>query len=324
MNILVVGGAGYIGSHMVQQLHLSGHKITIFDNLSNGHRNSVLFGEFIYGDLKNIQDLKNLFNNNTFDQVMHFASYIEVGESVLRPDKYYQNNVVNTLNLLNMMIEYNVKKLIFSSTAAIFGIPKYTPIDEKHPTSPINPYGRSKFIIEQILQDYDKAFGLKAICLRYFNAAGADENGKLGERHNPETHLIPLVLQVATSKRKNITIFGQDYDTKDGTCIRDYVHVQDLCAAHLLAIESLAKNNQSVCYNLGNGSGFSVREVIETAQQVIGKKYPISIIDGDKRAGDPDTLVADSSLIQKELGWKPKYNNLTDIIQHAWNWHSNF
>lgn len=320
MNILVIGGAGYIGSHMVQRLHQAGHKVTTFDNLSNGYRNAVLFGEFVKGDLHNLEDLETLFSRNKFDQVMHFASFIEVGESVVRPDKYYQNNVSNTLNLLNTMLKFNVKQLIFSSTAALFGKPIYTPIDEKHPINPINPYSYSKYMIEQILTDYDHAFAFKSVCLRYFNAAGADEQGKLGERHQPETHLIPLILQTASGVRESISIFGCDYDTPDGTCVRDYIHVQDLCSAHLLASEKLAKEPCSASYNLGNTQGFSVKEVIETAQRVVGENYPIHIIQAERRTGDPATLIADAALAKIELGWRPKYTDLAIIIKHAWQY----
>lgn len=318
MNILIVGGAGYIGSHMVKLLGQQGCKVTVFDNLSFGHADAVLYGDLVVGDLADTQALDSLFSAHHFDVVMHFASSILVGESVQNPAKYYRNNVANTQNLLDVMIKYDVKKFIFSSTAAIFGEPIYTPIDEAHPKEPINPYGRSKWMVEQILEDYDKAYGLKSICLRYFNACGADPDGELGERHDPETHLIPLVLQAASGKRDNITVFGQDYDTPDGTCIRDYIHIVDLCQAHWLAIEHLSNYNQSKRYNLGNGDGFSVQQVIDVCKRVTGKD--ISVCYGERREGDPAVLVANASLAVSELAWKPNYPELEEIVNHAWQW----
>jgi len=288
------------------------------DNLSTGYRNAVLSGDFIQGDLSDTLFLDEFFNEHTFDAVMHFASFIQVGESVQQPEKYYQNNVVNTLNLLNAMCKHNVKRIIFSSTAATFGEPKYTPIDEIHPQTPINPYGRSKLMIEQILSDYDQAYGLKSVCLRYFNAAGADPDGQLGERHEPETHLIPLVLQAASGRRKEIKVFGQDYDTPDGTCIRDYIHVCDLCDAHWLAIKSLFKTGSSQSYNLGNGSGFSVREVIDAAKFVTQKE--INTVYAPRRKGDPAILVADSTSVRTNLKWNPKFADIKSIVEHAWLW----
>jgi UDP-glucose 4-epimerase len=249
---------------------------------------------------------------------MHFSSSILVGESVSNPAKYYRNNFANTQNLLDVMVKHDVKNFIFSSTAAIFGEPEYTPINEIHPKQPINPYGRSKWMVEQMLEDYDCAYGLKFVCLRYFNACGADPDGELGERHDPETHLIPLILQVASGKRDAITVFGQDYDTKDGTCIRDYVHISDLCMAHWLAINNLKENGLSQRFNLGNGEGFSVQEVIEVCQQVTGKH--ITVIQGKRREGDPAVLIADSALVEKYLGWHPEYTDLMTIVRHAWKW----
>lgn len=321
MNILVVGGAGYIGSHMVKRLGNSGCSITTLDNLSSGHRDAVLYGDFVHGDIADRQLLDQLFRRQRFDAVMHFASFIQVGESVQHPGKYYQNNVVNTLNLLNAMQASRVNKFIFSSTAATFGEPQYTPIDEKHPQQPINPYGRTKLIIEQALADYDKAYGLKSVCLRYFNAAGADPEGALGERHDPETHLIPLVLQAASAKRPHINVYGRDYNTPDGTCIRDYIHIADLCEAHWLAVQSLIKGGESQAYNLGNGNGFSVQEVIDTARLVTGRE--IKVVDSPRRVGDPARLVANARQAREHLAWRPQYADLSTIIQHAWQWEIN-
>lgn len=322
MNVLVVGGAGYIGSHMVKMLAEQKHHVVTFDNLSNGYRDAVHYGEFVYGDLADKKHLNQLFSQSQFDAVMHFASYIQVGESVDHPDKYYQNNLINTINLLDAMVAHDVKNFIFSSTAAIYGNPEYSPIDELHPKAPINPYGKSKLMIEQILEDYDQAYGLKSVCLRYFNAAGADSNTELGERHEPETHLIPLILQAASARRQNIKIFGHDYDTEDGTCVRDYIHVTDLCDAHLLGLQWSIKNNQSAVYNLGNGKGFSVQEVINVAKKVTGIEF--QVVNEERRAGDASVLVADASQAIKILGWTPKYDNLETIIQHAWNWEQKF
>ncbi len=316
LSILVIGGAGYIGSHMVKTLGEHGHNITTFDNLSSGHEDSIKHGKFVMGDLSNQADIDNAFASNQFDVVMHFASSIEVSESVKDPIKYYHNNVSNTLNLLRSLIKFNVKKFIFSSTAAIFGDPKYIPIDENHPKNPINPYGQTKLMVENILKDYDSAYGLKSACLRYFNAAGADPCSDLRERHDPETHLIPLVLMAASGRRKDISLFGSDYETKDGTCIRDFIHVNDLCAAHLLAINYLFKKNKSISLNLGNGEGFSVQEVITTAKKITNKD--IQVVNKQRRDGDPAILVANSKLAKETLEWKPKYTALDEIIRHAW------
>ncbi|MGA7179645.1 MAG: UDP-glucose 4-epimerase GalE [Thiobacillaceae bacterium] len=317
-HILVVGGAGYIGSHMVKQLLRLGCDIVTFDNLSTGYRDAVLGGEFVLGDLSDQAALERLFSNHRFDGVMHFASFIQVGESVKEPAKYYENNVTNTLNLLNAMVTHNVKRFIFSSTAAVYGEPQYVPIDEAHPKSPLNPYGKSKWMVEQILEDYDRAYGLKSIAFRYFNAAGADPEGELGERHNPETHLIPLVLQAASGRRPHISVFGRDYETPDGTCIRDYVHVTDLCDAHWLALQQLLVGAGSSAYNLGNGNGFSVQEVIDTARKVTGQE--IMTKDSPRREGDPARLVANSAAAQKALDWQPSRFDLKTIIEDAWRW----
>jgi UDP-glucose 4-epimerase len=318
MKILVVGGAGYIGSHMVKQLDISGHEVVTLDNLSNGYRDAVKYGQFVEGDIADTNLLDRLLSSQRFDAVMHFASYIEVGESITDPSKYYRNNFSNTLNLLDAMVRHGVMHFIFSSTAAIFGEPQTIPIDERHPTDPINPYGKSKLMVEQALEDYERAYGVKSVCLRYFNAAGADPGGQLGERHNPETHLIPLILQAAAGRRDAIYVFGQDYDTPDGSCVRDYIHVTDLCSAHLSALENLLNGSGSKRYNLGNGNGFSVKEVIDEVKRVTSRDFPVKY--ADRRAGDPATLVADSTLAKQELNWAPKYANLTDIVEHAWSW----
>jgi len=317
MKVLVIGGAGYIGSHMVKMLWKKGCHVTTLDNLSSGYRDAVLFGDFIQGNFGDRLLLDNVLSQG-FDAVMHFASFIQVGESVRHPDKYYLNNVVNTISLLDAMKEHGVERFIFSSTAAIFGEPSYTPIDERHKLQPINPYGRTKLIVEQILKDYDKAFNIKSISLRYFNAAGADPEGCLGERHNPETHLIPLVLQVASGRRPNISVYGNDYDTLDGTCIRDYIHIEDLCSAHWLALQSLINGAESQCYNLGNGNGFSVREIIGVAELVTGRK--IAVLEAPRREGDPACLIADSRYAREKLFWQPQYADLATIIEHAWVW----
>jgi len=316
--ILVVGGAGYIGSHMVKMLTAQGYSVTTLDNLSTGYRDAVSAGEFIQVDLADREVLATLFSRKPFDAVMHFASYIQVGESVKEPSKYYANNVTNTLNLLDAMVVNGVKRFIFSSSAAVYGDPHTVPIPEDHSKDPINPYGRTKWMVEQILADYDQAYGLKSVSLRYFNAAGADPAGELGERHEPETHLIPLVLRAASGRAPNIKVFGRDYDTPDGTCVRDYVHVEDLCSAHRLAIDGLMQGNASNAYNLGNGSGFSVAEVIAAAERVTGRK--ITVIDEPRRAGDPPRLVADARRARDELAWRPQYDSLDTIIAHAWAW----
>jgi UDP-glucose 4-epimerase len=317
MKVLVIGGAGYIGSHMVKLLGQQGCSVTTLDDLSGGHRDAVLCGDYVQGDFGNRAVLDALLSRG-FDAVMHFASFIQVGESVQRPDKYYRNNVTHTLGLLDAMRAHGVNKFIFSSTAATFGEPQYTPIDERHPQQPINPYGRTKLMVEQALADYDRAYGFKSVCLRYFNAAGADQEGQLGERHDPETHLIPLVLQAASGRRPNISVFGRDYDTPDGTCIRDYIHINDLCSAHLLALQSLMNGSPSQAYNLGNGNGFSVQEVIDTAERLTGRK--IAVVNGPRRAGDPARLVADATQARQDLGWQPQFADLATIVQHAWAW----
>lgn len=322
MKILVVGGAGYIGSHMVKQLAQANHEVVTLDNLSYGFRDAVRYGEFIEGDLGDNAVLDSIFKAGNIDAVMHFAGFIQVGESVIKPSMYYDNNVVKTLTLLDAMLRHKVMNFIFSSTAAIFGEPDYTPIDEKHTKQPINPYGHSKLMIEQVLDDYDKAYGLRSTCLRYFNAAGADPDGELGERHIPETHLIPLILQAASGRREDIKVFGDDYATDDGTCVRDYIHINDLCVAHSLALELMIERDKSARYNLGNGKGFSVKQVIDIAKEVSGNGFVVSI--ENRRAGDPAVLVADATMARKELNWQPKFADLKDIVQTAWKWETGF
>ena len=321
MEILVVGGAGYIGSHMVKMLSQNGHGVVTLDNLSTGYRDAVKYGSFVQGDIADSVLLDELMSKNRFDAVMHFASYIEVGESVKKPGKYYENNFSNTVNLLQAMVRHSIKHFIFSSTAAIFGEPEYTPIDENHPKKPINPYGRSKLMVEQALEDFEAAHGVQSVCLRYFNAAGADPDGELGERHNPETHLIPLILQAASGRRDAIYVFGKDYATPDGSCVRDYIHIVDLCSAHLLALTRLVEGSGSKRYNLGNGNGFSVLQVIDVVKKVSGEVF--NIVEAERRSGDPATLVADATLAREELGWSPVFDDLSTIVSHAWNWELN-
>ncbi|MEN6554524.1 MAG: UDP-glucose 4-epimerase GalE [Methanobacterium sp.] len=317
--ILIVGGAGYIGSHLNKEINKKGIKTVIFDNLSYGHRDFVKWGTFERGDLGNIDDIRAVFKKYPIEAVMHFAAFTYVGESVEDPQKYYTNNVKNTLNLLQVMLEENVKYFVFSSTCATYGNPVEIPITENHPQNPINPYGKGKLMVETVLKDYSDAYGLKYASLRYFNAAGADPEGEVGELHNPETHLIPLILDVAAGRREDIKIFGTDYDTPDGTCIRDYIHVTDLAEAHILALEYLQNGGKSDFFNLGNGNGFSVKEVIETAEKVTGKD--IKAVEAERRAGDPPILVGSSDKAKEKLNWKPKYDELSTIIETAWNWH---
>ena len=320
MKILVMGGAGYIGSHTVRHLLDNGYEVVVADNLIYGHREAVdERAKFVHADLLDALSLDSLFNNNKVDAVIHFAAFAYVGESVTEPEKYYYNNVVGTVNLLHAMAAHNVKKIVFSSTCATYGEPKYTPIDEKHTQNPINPDGRTKLMIEQIFADYERAYGLKHIALRYFNAAGCSADGKIGESHSPETHLIPLVLKAITGERDNIKVFGTDYDTPDGTCIRDYIHVEDLALAHRLALENLDKYNG--CINLGTGIGTSVKEIIVAAEEVSGKKCPVEYV--TRRPGDPARLFANNAKAKEVLNWKPKYTNIKDIIKTAWIWELN-
>lgn len=316
MRVLVTGGAGYIGSVVVEELIRQGDQVTVFDNLSQGHRAAVHpRAEFVQGDLADLQALAGLFGQRSFDAVMHFASYTLVGESVQEPLKYVGDNVKNGLNLLRTMVEHDVYRFILSSTANLFDQPEQIPITEDERIVPGSPYGESKFILERILYWLDRIHGLRYAALRYFNAAGATAGR--GEDHSPETHLIPLVLQVALGQRDHIEVYGSDYPTGDGTCVRDYIHVLDLAQAHILALRAL--ENGSRTYNLGNGLGYTVREVIETARKVTG--HPIPAVDGPRRPGDPSELVAGSDRIRRELGWQPRYPNLYDIVQSAWNWH---
>jgi len=311
--ILITGGAGYIGSHVSKELLCQGHQPIIYDNLQTGHRKAAQRARFIEGDLADSKKLRDTFQSSSIDSVMHFAADCQVGESVENPLKYFRNNVTNSLQLIEIMMEFNVKKIIFSSSAAVYGEPKEIPISEDHPCLPVNPYGETKWIFERVLQRLHEANKLNYISLRYFNAAGADPDGDLGEDHSPETHLIPISLLAAINGRA-IPIFGTAYDTPDGTCIRDYIHVTDLARAHILALERLASGGPSGIYNMGNGNGYSVKEVIETVGEVTGIETP-------RRPGDPARLVAGSEKIKKELGWRPKYPELSSIVNTAWQWH---
>lgn len=320
--ILVTGGAGYIGSHAVLALKDQGYSVVILDNLVYGHLDLVknaLQVDLIVGDTCDRALLDDIFNTYSIAAVMHFAAYAYVGESVEQPGKYYRNNVLGTLTLLEAMVAAGVTQFVFSSTCASYGIPQSVPIPENHPQVPINPYGQSKLMVEQILRDFDHAYGLRSVIFRYFNAAGADPQGRVGEDHNPETHLIPLVLLTALGQRPSLSIFGTDYDTPDGTCIRDYIHVTDLAEAHVLGLKYLQKGHPSNTFNLGNGNGFSVREVITIAKAVTDREIPI--VESDRRPGDPPVLVGSSQKAQEQLGWQPRYADLSQIVSHAWQWH---
>lgn len=319
MKILVTGGAGYIGSHVLKRLLEAGHDTVTIDNLKKGHKKAVLGGEFIEGDIGDKELLQSIFTEHDIKGVVHLAADSLVGESMEDPGKYYNNNVAKALNLLEAMVENNVDYFVFSSTAAVYGEPEAVPIVEEHPTNPENVYGESKLFFEKILKRYDQIHGLKYISLRYFNAAGADPEAKIGEAHDPETHLIPIVLQTALGIRDKIYIFGDDYPTKDGSCVRDYIHVNDLADAHLLAVEALADGENSDIYNLGCGDGYSVKEVIETAKKVTQKDFEVEV--SERRAGDPAVLIASSEKIKNYLGWQPKYQDLEKIISTAWKWH---
>ena len=318
--ILVTGGAGYIGSHTVRELRERGMDVVVYDNLSTGHIEAIGDTPFVKGDLFDVELLRKTFRDYKVDSVIHFAAYSLVGESMTNPAKYYHNNVAGTLSLLDAMIMEDVKYLVFSSSAATYGDCGDGLITEESPQNPTSVYGQTKLMMEQFMQDYDKAYGMKYVALRYFNAAGAHISGEIGEAHNPESHLIPLILQVPNGKREQINIFGEDYPTHDGTCIRDYIHVTDLADAHIKALEYLKNGGKSTHYNLGNGNGFSVKEVIDMVEKVVGK--PVKRCIAERRAGDPASLVASSEKIQRELGWKPRFANLEDIVATAWKWHS--
>lgn len=319
MSVLVTGGAGYIGSHTVAELFEKNEEIVVVDNLQKGHRKAILGGKFYQGDLRDSAFMDKVFGENNIDAVIHFAAESLVGESVIEPLKYYNNNVFGTFSLLEKMRAFKVNNIVFSSTAATYGEPENSPILESDKTLPTNPYGETKLAIERMLKWCDGAYGIKSIVLRYFNAAGAHKSGEVGEDHRPESHLIPIILQVALGKRENIQIFGDDYATPDGTCVRDYIHVSDLASAHLLALDSLRKNRESNVYNLGNGKGFSVKEVIEASRRITGHKIPQIII--PRRAGDPAVLVASSKKIKEKLHWQPQQDDLSNIIATAWEWH---
>jgi UDP-glucose 4-epimerase len=316
---LIVGGAGYVGSHVNKYLAERGFRTVVFDNLDRGHREFVKWGEFEKGDLADREALRACFRKYSIRSVMHFSAFTYVGESVEDPERYYRNNVANALNLLSVMREFGTARFIFSSSCAVYGVPETIPMEEDHPKRPVNPYGRTKWMIEMILEDYARAYGLKYAILRYFNAAGADPDGEIGEWHDPETHLIPLVLDGALGIRRDVRIFGTDYETPDGTCIRDYIHVFDLADAHVLALKKLLDGGKSDSFNLGNGLGFSVREVIETARRVTGRNIPA--IEGPRREGDPPVLIGSSEKAKRVLGWKPRYAGLEAILETAWKWH---
>lgn len=317
MKILVTGGAGYIGSHMVKRLHHQGHTVVTFDNLSTGCRRAVRWGEWIQGDLLHPVDVQGAFEQHHFDAVIHFAARAQVAESIREPGLYYRNNVAGSMQLLETMRRHDVTRLIFSSSAAVYGHPLYHPLDEQHPLQPIHPYGHSKRMVEQLLQDYATAHGIHSVSLRYFNAAGADPEGDLSENHQPETHLIPNLLRVASGQDPGpVPLYGDDYPTADGTCVRDYVHVVDLCAAHLQALDFLLRHPGAHAFNLGNGQGFSVKAVHAMAEDVVGRHIPCAL--HPRRAGDPPSLVADSHLARERLGWSPQYADLSTIIQTAW------
>ena len=320
MNVLVCGGAGYIGSHTVYELIERGHSVVVVDSLIKGHKAAVHNdAKFYLGDIRDEDFMDRVFKENNIDAVIDFAAFSLVGESVNEPFKYYENNVYGTLKLLEAMERAGVKKIVFSSTAATYGEPENDIIVESDKTIPTNPYGETKLTVEKMLKWADNAYGIKFVALRYFNAAGAHISGKIGEDHSPETHLIPIILQTALGQREKMFIFGDDYDTPDGTCVRDYIHVTDLADAHIKALEKLFKTNESGIYNLGNGKGFSVKEVIEKAKKVTGKDFKVEI--EARRNGDPSTLIASSEKAIKELGWKPKFNTLDKIIETAWTWH---
>ena len=319
MAILVTGGAGYIGSHVNKLLAREGYETVVFDNLIYGHWEAVKWGTLIEGDLKNIDEIEAVFERYPIEAVFHFAAYAYVGESVAEPEKYYYNNIGCTLNLLKVMRKYGCDKIIFSSSCATYGEPEKMPITEDMPQNPINPYGFTKYAVERIFKDYERAYGLKYVVLRYFNAAGADPEGEIGEAHDPETHIIPLILDAASGKRPNVKVFGTDYPTRDGSCIRDYIHVSDLATAHLLALRHLEAGKPSQFLNLGNTKGTSVLELIEVAKRVTGRDIPVELT--ERRPGDPAILVGSSEKAKRVLGWEPMYGDIDTIVRHAWAWH---
>lgn len=321
MTILVTGGAGYIGSHCVAELLKHNEEVVIIDNLQQGHRNAILGGKLYVGDIRDRAIMDQVFTENKIEGVIHFAANSLVGASMKEPYEYYHNNVYGNLCLLEQMNRYGVKNIVFSSTAATYGEPEQVPIVESDRTLPTSTYGETKLAMERMMHWFDVAHGIKYVALRYFNAAGAHENGKIGEDHDPETHLIPLILQVPLGQREYISVYGDDYSTRDGTCVRDYLHVSDLADAHILAMNKLRNGGQSDVYNLGSGSGFSVLEMIEVARKVTNHPIPAIIV--DRRAGDPAVLIASSDKIKRELGWSPRKDNVNTLIQDAWNWHSN-
>ncbi len=316
--ILIVGGAGYIGSHVNKELNRRGYETVVYDNLVYGHREAVKWGHFEYGDLGNTARLEEVFNKYDIDAVFHFAAFAYVGESVLNPSKYYNNNVACTINLLDTMVRHGVNKFVFSSTCATYGEPERVPITEDMPQNPINPYGRSKLMVEKILEDYERAYGLHSVCLRYFNAAGDDPDGEVGENHDPETHIIPLVLDAALGRRESIKVFGTDYDTPDGSCIRDYIHVLDLADAHIRALDFMKKEQKSERFNLGTSNGTSVLEIIDAVKRISGKDFKVEYV--ERRAGDPARLIGGNKKAKEILGWEPKYSDIDTIITTALEW----
>lgn len=320
--VLITGGAGYIGSHTVLRMLESGYMpedIIVFDNLSSGHKEALLGGSLVIGDLRKVEDIEKVFTENQIDAVVHFAGFIEVGESVVDPKKYFEGNLVAGINLVNTMLKFGVKKIVFSSTAAVYGAPEENPITEDAKKEPTNPYGLSKWQFEQVLEWYSRAYGLSSVRLRYFNASGADIQSRIGEAHEKESHLIPLAIYAALGKRAGLKLFGTDYETKDGTCVRDYIHVLDLADAHILALKKLETEVGTFVYNLGNGNGYSVKEILDLVKQVTGRDFAVEEV--DRRAGDPAVLIASAAAAKRELGWNPKYGDLEAVVRSAWNWH---
>ena len=317
--ILIVGGAGYIGSHVNKELNKRGYETVVYDNLIYGHREAVKWGVFEYGDLRDTTKLEEIFNKYDIEAVFHFAAFAYVGESVTNPSKYYNNNVAATINLLDVMVRHNVKYFVFSSTCATYGQPEKMPITEDMPQKPINPYGASKLMVERILEDYENAYGLHSVCLRYFNAAGDDPDTQIGEMHNPETHIIPLILDAAIGRRESIKVFGTDYPTKDGSCIRDYIHVLDLADAHIRALDYMKKENVSNRFNLGTSNGTSVIEMVDAAKKITGVDFKVEYV--ERRPGDPAVLIGSNKKAKEILGWEPRYSDIENILKDAWAWH---